>query len=92
MEVLVTKIRSLDPNQKGLIPVGYKISGLLVDTSGKVIKATDIKAKGLQLRIQGTKFSERPYQFAADQVQIVKEVNKDYEVYTISSVYFVQVI
>lgn len=92
MEVLVTKIRSLDPNQGGLIPIGYKVSGLLVDIFGKPIKASEIKAKGLQLKLNDTRFSERPYQFAVDSVQVVKEVNKEYEVYTLSSVFLLQII
>jgi hypothetical protein len=92
MEVLVTKIRSLDPNKQGLIPVGYKVSGTLVDIFGQAIKPTQIKDKGLQLRLPTTKFSEKPYQFAADAVQIVKEVNKDFQVYTVSSIYLVEII
>lgn len=92
MEVLVTKIRSLDPNKQGLIPVGFKVSGTLVDIYGAPMKPEEIKNKGLQLRLPSTKFSEKPYQFAADAVQVVKEVNKDFEVFTVSSVYLIQVI
>lgn len=92
MEVLVTKVRSLDPDQKGLIPVGYKISGTIVDYLGREISISEIKSKGLQIRVSGSRFSEKPYQFAADSVQIVKEINKDFEVYTVSSVYLLQTI
>jgi hypothetical protein len=91
-EVLVTKIKSLDPNKQGLIPLGFKVSGVLVDTSGKEITIDEVKYKGLQLRVNGTKFSERPFQFASDTVQIVKKVNKDYQIFTISSVFLVEVI
>lgn len=92
MEVLVTKTKSLDPNQQGLVPVGYQVAGVLVDTFGKEIRPDDIKSKGLQLRVKGTKFSERPFQFATESVQIVKEINNDYEVYTVSSIYLIQLI
>jgi hypothetical protein len=91
-EVLVTKIKSFDPNKQGLIPVGYKVSGVLVDTEGTKITMKEVKAKGLQLRVNGTVFSEKPFQFAADSVQIVKEVNKDFQVYTVSSLFLVEII
>jgi len=91
-EVLVTKLKSLNPNKQGLIPVGFKVSGILVDTSGKEITIDEVKYKGLQLKVSGTKFSEKPFQFAADTVQVVKQVNKDYQVFTVSSVFLIEVI
>lgn len=91
-EVLITKIKSFDPDKQGLIPVGYKVSGFLVDSEGREITIKEVKAKGLQLRVNGTVFSEKPFQFAADAVQIVKEVNKDFQVYTLTSIFLVEII
>lgn len=86
MHVLLKKTRSRDGT--GLFPVGFEISGVLVDSLGVEIEPSQIlNGTGVFLRLAKTAFEDRPYQFATDSVINVRPDQTHWVVETVGSVW-----
>lgn len=88
MMVQVTKLQTKG-SVDGMFPVGFKITGDLVDQNGMdITDPLKIPKEGLFLRTQQTAFSTLPYQFATDGVISVQMTQPGiYLVDTISAVW-----
>jgi len=88
MNVQLQKTRSKGVDD-GMFPVGYKVSGLLVDEHGDNIDdPLNITKAGVFLRTSNTAFGDFPYQFATDTVLTVRLVQPGkYSIETVSTVW-----
>lgn len=94
MNVQVEKLKTKG-SQEGPYPVGFKISGVLVDASGvEIDNPLDIPRVGMFLRTETTRLTAQfPYQFATDTVFTVQRVQPGkYNVDTISALWLLTII
>ena len=88
MRVQIEKVKTKGSDD-GLFPVGFKVSGSLVDQDGLEIENPLLIPKGgVFLRTEQTVFGSFPYQFATDTVLAVRKTRPGvYAIETVSAVW-----